>query len=546
MKNNDTPIGQGREELEEKGQIILDTLEAFGAPMKIVEAKEGLRQFHYYLQLEKPVRMRAIAGYKDDLSYALACKDIEIVAPIPDKKLIGITIPKKTSLKNIPAIEMFKSKKYSESSTLTVPLGVDEFGDKIDANIAKMPHAIVAGTTGSGKSSVLHLIINGLIEKNGPDKVRLMLVDPKRFELSAYEKLPHLITPVIYQAIKTVRALSWAVKEMERRYDILEAEQAMNIAQYHEKVYEPALADWKKKGHGASEVGMAESMPYIVIVIDELNDIMQAYPRELEACIVRLAQMSRAVGIHLILSTQRPSVNVITGTVKANIPTRIGLAVASQVDSRTILDVAGAEKLSGNGDMLYLPSDQPVPIRVQAYHVPEDEIVKRVDECIKKYSKDHLGAAELDDENDPIYKSMVGVDDDGEDDLYEDAKEAVIKAGKASTSLIQRALRVGYSRAARLLDILEDNNVIGPQDGSKPRIVYASAEMQDEEVKEVLERQYAAAKEAVIEAGKASTAYLQRKLRIGYSRAAELMELLEERGVVGPAEGSRPRKILGE
>jgi S-DNA-T family DNA segregation ATPase FtsK/SpoIIIE len=301
------------------------------------------------------------------------------------------------------------------------------------------------------------------------------LVDPKRVELTLYNKIPHLLTPVITDAKKAIRALSWAVKEMERRYDILQAEEVQNIASYHKNIYQPAKKEFEKKGSPEDEqASLPEAMPYIVIVLDELNDLMQAYPRELEGCIVRLAQMSRAVGIHLILATQRPSVNVITGTIKANIPTRIALAVASQIDSRTIIDTVGAEKLLGQGDMLYISSDSPRPHRLQSAFISEDEI-KRVVEYLRKQGTE-LETLSFDENTqdsggDSFFKTLAGGSEDGDDDMYEDAKQAVLEAGKASTSYLQRKLRVGYSRAARLMDLLEENGIIGPQDGSRPREV---------------------------------------------------------------------------
>jgi S-DNA-T family DNA segregation ATPase FtsK/SpoIIIE len=473
MTKKDTPIAQSRGELEAIGKTIVETFTAFNAPVKIVESVEGLRQFHFYLELEKPVRMKAIAGFKDDLCYALSNKNVEIIAPIPDKKLIGVTVAKSNPVVEISSREIYKTKEFLETSSLTVPLGVDEFGEKLDVNIARMPHALIAGATGSGKSVVVHTLIAGLIEKNSPDEVRFILIDPKKVELTLYNGLPHLLTPCITSAKKTIQALSWSIKEMERRYDILEAEGLQNISSYHKNLYKPAKAKWVKRGSKGSEKDkLPEPLPYIIIVVDEMNDLMQAYPKEIEACVIRLAQMSRAVGIHMILSTQRPSVNVITGSIKANLPTRIALMVASQVDSRTIIDSAGAEKLAGEGDMLYLASDSVRPVRAQSYFTSEDEVRARVKKCIKEYSQDVTDTINLEGDrnsNDSIFNSMVGGDDG--DDLYEDAKKAVIEAGKASTSYIQRKLRIGYSRAARLMDLLEEGGVIGPADGSKPREV---------------------------------------------------------------------------
>ena len=364
---------------------------------------------------------------------------------------------------------------FQSVSPLTVPLGIDEFGEKHLVNIAKMPHMLIGGTTGSGKSTLIHSFVNALLEKNAPDTLRFIFIDPSRVELTQYANLPHLLTPPIVQAKKAIMALSWAVKEMERRYDILEAEKVQNITSYHKNIYRPAKAEWEKRGAKKSEQSaLPESLPYIVIIIDELNDIMQAYPREIEAMVIRLAQMSRAVGIHLIIATQRPSTSVITGMIKANIPARIAMAVASQIDSRTIIDTPGAEKLRGSGDILYLGSDSPRPVRLQGLYISEDEVRARVQALTEV---DNITIRETIDlgesskySNDSIFNSMVG-DGDVDDDLYEDAKAAVIEAGKASTSYIQRKLRIGYSRSARLMDMLEESGVIGPADGVSAREV---------------------------------------------------------------------------
>jgi S-DNA-T family DNA segregation ATPase FtsK/SpoIIIE len=472
-------------DVKANANTIKRTLKEFGISVEMDAVESGPTITRYALKPAQGVKISRIVGLQQELQLALKADTIRIEAPIPGKSLVGIEVPNQ-SRATVGLASLLSTPEYTDSPhPLIVALGKDVTGHVHFSNIARMPHGLIAGTTGAGKSVAIHNVIVSLLYRNSPDQVRFILVDPKRVEMTLYNKIPHLLTPVITQAKKAIQALSWAVKEMERRYDILESEGKQNINNYHDSVYKPAKKAWEEAGSLEEERhALPESLPYIVIILDELNDIMQSYPRELEACIVRLAQMSRAVGIHLILATQRPSVNVITGTIKANIPTRIALMVASQIDSRTILDTPGAEKLLGRGDMLYLPSDSPKPIRIQSAYISEDEI-KDVVNYLKDQHEEMPDTINFDEQsdssNDSVFNAMVGGGDDADDDLYEDAKQAVIEANKASTSYIQRKLRVGYSRAARLMDLLEDNGVIGPADGSKAREILAQNAPSQEE-----------------------------------------------------------------
>jgi len=445
--------------------IIQRTLLTFGVSVEMDEVTIGPTVTRYALKPAQGVKLSRIVGLQNELALALSARTIRIEAPIPGKSLVGIEIPNKVK-STVGLATLLSDEKFQNSpKPLTVALGRGLSGKAIFGNLAKMPHLLVAGTTGSGKSVTIHSIINSLLYRNGPEDLRFIMVDPKRVELTLYNKIPHLLTPVITDAKKTILSLKWAAKEMDRRYDILQAESVQNIESYHTNVYE------RSKG----KEGGAEHLPYIVIVIDELADIMQAYPRELESAIVRLAQMSRAVGIHLILSTQRPSVNVITGLIKANIPTRIALQVSSQIDSRTILDQGGAEKLLGAGDMLYSCAETPHPERLQSAFISEEEVKKVVEYLRKAYIDELPDTIELSGNIDKGGSSLFGdsLDDnnDGDDDLYEDARITVIEAGKASTSYLQRKLGIGYARAAKLIDMLEERGVVGAGNGSKPREV---------------------------------------------------------------------------
>jgi len=467
-------------DVKANANIIKRTLKNFKIEVEMDEVKIGPSVTRYSLKPAEGVRISKIVGLQSNLELALAASPIRIEAPIPGQSLVGIEVPN-AKKQRIGLASLLSSPEYTDSpKPLLVALGKDIAGTAHFANISKMPHVLIAGTTGSGKSATIHALVTSLLFRNSPQQLRFIMVDPKRVELTLYNDIPHLLTPVITDAKKAILSLKWAAKEMERRYDILQAEKVRDIESYHENIYEPAVEDHDED----SEDELPEPLPHIIIIIDELADIMSSYPRELEASIVRLAQMSRAVGIHLILSTQRPSVNVITGLIKANVPARLALKVASQIDSRTILDQVGAEKLLGQGDMLFLSGELSKPSRLQSAFISEEELKKVVNYLKKQTSVQELDSINFDaDSNqgnpDAFFESTIADEDD--DDLYEDAKAAVIDAGKASTSYIQRKLRVGYSRAARLMDMLEERGVIGPADGSKPREILSDHDDIEEE-----------------------------------------------------------------
>ncbi len=477
-------------DIKANANIIKRTFQNFGIHLEMDEVSVGPTVTRYAVKPAEGVRLSKIVSLANNLELALAAHPVRIEAPIPGKSLVGIEVPNTTKAM-VGLGGLLSAPEWSENTKpLLAALGRDITGTPHYINIAKMPHGLVAGSTGSGKSVAIHALITSLLYRNGPNQLRFIMIDPKRVELTAYNGIPHLLTPVITDPKKTILSLKWAAKEMERRYNILEAERVRDIGSYHASVFEPA------KTSGAED--MPEALPYIVIVIDELADIMHSYPRELEASIVRLAQMSRATGIHLILSTQRPSVNVITGLIKANVPTRMALQVASQIDSRTILDGSGAETLLGAGDMLYLSSDMAKPVRIQTAFISESE-VRRVVSHIKSHNAGSLSSIDFGgngasaEPNDVIgFVNGDFGDNEMDDTLYEDARATVEAAGRASTSYLQRKLKIGYSRAARLMDVLEAQGVIGPADGSKPREVLtrsaqtqnstASANADDEEM----------------------------------------------------------------
>lgn len=427
---------------------IRKTFENFGVRVAMQGVNIGPTVTQYTLKPAEGIKLSQIISLQNDLALALASHPIRIEAPIPGKSLVGIEVPNQ-SVALVRFKEILESEEFKKRKTpLSIPLGLDVAGKTIIANLIKMPHLLISGATGSGKSICLNSIILSFLYQNSSDDLKFILVDPKKVEMTSYNGIPHLLTPVVTEVDKTVNSLKWLVLEMERRLRLFSEKGSRDIISYNYRLKDKKL-------------------PYLILIIDELADLMAVAVNEVEGCIIRLAQMSRATGIHLVLATQRPSVNVITGLIKANITSRIAFAVASQVDSRTIIDMAGAEKLLGSGDMLYLDSELGKPKRIQGVYVSEKEI-KRVTDWIK----DQGGEPEYREEVLEKQKSssLLNLSSNGvEDNLFDEAKEIVMQAKKASASLLQRRLRIGYARAARLLDILEEKGIVGPADGARPR-----------------------------------------------------------------------------
>ncbi|MFZ2804499.1 MAG: DNA translocase FtsK 4TM domain-containing protein [Patescibacteria group bacterium] len=430
--------------------VIQRTLETFGIPVEMGDVSVGPTVTQFTLKPAEGVKLARITGLHNDLALALAAHPIRIEAPIPGKSLVGIEVPNQM-VATVGLREMLESKEWKENrNQLGFALGRDVSGKPLIADLGRMPHVLVAGATGSGKSVCLNTLIMSMLYMNGPDDLKFVMVDPKRVELQVYNGIPHLVTPVITDVEKTVNALKWALREMDRRFDLLSKFGARDIASYNARA--------------------EEKIPYLVFLIDELADLMVTSGQEVEGPIVRLSQMARAVGIHLVLATQRPSVDVLTGLIKANVPARIAFAVASSTDSRTILDATGAEKLLGRGDMLFQTSDMSTPKRLQGAFVSDDEIGRVVGFLKSRYEPAEYdpGVVERAATGRTAFSNGIAEDEDA-DPLLPDAKEEILRAGKASASLLQRRLKVGYARAARILDLLEQEGFIGPSDGAKPR-----------------------------------------------------------------------------
>ncbi|MBU3896181.1 DNA translocase FtsK [Patescibacteria group bacterium] len=466
LSKNETTPAPGN--IKQNSIIIQKTLENFGIPVEMVEANVGPTVTQYAFKPDEGVKLSKITTLTNNLSLALAAHPIRIEAPIPGKSLVGIEIPNKTrsivSLRSLIADSGFQS----PPSSLLFVLGRNVAGAATYADIAEMPHLLIAGSTGTGKTIFLNSLILSLLYRNSPQTLRFILVDPKRVEFQHYNHLPHLLCPVIYDANKTINALNWLVKEMERRFQVFSEIPTRNLDTYNKN--KKVIAEGKV-------------LPYIVLIIDELADLMAAKGRDIEAGVVRLAQMARATGIHLVLATQRPSVEVITGLIKANVTSRVTFQVASQIDSRTVLDAAGAEKLLGAGDMLFISAKSIRPRRVQGPYVSEEE-VRDVAEFIGKQNSaltDTTSAFLANSLNEQLEASAEAVSGgtdsffDQNDPLYEESKKIILETKRGSASFLQRRLKIGYARAARLIDILEERGVVGPADGAKPREVFGQS-----------------------------------------------------------------------
>ncbi|MDD3030971.1 MAG: DNA translocase FtsK 4TM domain-containing protein [Arcobacteraceae bacterium] len=452
---------KGQEKIKSSILLLQKTLDNFGIQGEVIGATQGPTVTRYEIQPAPGVKVSKITNLSNDIALAFAAAAVRIEAPIPGKNAIGIEVPNKEK-DTVLLREIIESNDYKNNSyILPIALGKDIGGGNVIADLVDLPHLLIAGSTGSGKSVCLNSIILSLIYRFGPDMIKFVMVDPKRVELNVYNGIPHLILPIITNTKKVDKVLNWAISEMENRFKVFAEAGVRNLKGYHE--YMKSIKSDEKQ------------LPYIVIIIDELADLMMSSPVKIEESLCRLAQMTRATGIHLIIATQRPSVDIITGSIKINFPSRIAFAVSTQVDSRTILDVNGAEKLLGNGDMLFSPINASKPIRAQGSFVSEKEIKN-----IVSFLKNNTSGPEY---QDNILESKIsnGIEseekkDEEEDELFEDAIDTIINNNQASISILQRKLRIGYTRAARLIDIMEEKKMIGPYDGRNPRKILLSKE----------------------------------------------------------------------
>lgn len=456
---NEIPLTDQSKEyklVEKNVQVLERTFDSFGVDAKVVRASLGPSVTKFEIQPAVGVKVSKIVGLTDDLALALAAKDIRMEAPIPGKSLIGIEVPNQTT-SMVSFRDVIESQKSDPDKLLEVPLGRSISGDVMSADLTKMPHLLIAGSTGSGKSVCINGIISCLLMKAKPNQVKLMMIDPKMVELNVYNGVPHLLTPVVTNPRKAAQALQKVLEEMERRYELFAGFGVRNMGGYNDMV----------KRHN-QETGENKSLlPYIVVIVDELADLMMVASNEVEDAIIRLAQMARAAGIHMILATQRPSVDVITGIIKANVPSRIAFAVSSGIDSRTIIDGNGAEKLLGRGDMLFVPMGENKPIRVQGAFISDQEVENIVEFVTSQQEADYQEHMMPTDE----VETSNGGGNSSVDEYFEEAKALIVEMQTASISLLQRRFRIGYNRAARLIDELEEHGVVGPSEGSKPRKV---------------------------------------------------------------------------
>lgn len=474
LEKKQSPADAG--DIRQNAQIIHDTLAEFNIDVEMEDANIGPKVTQYTLRPPSGVKLTRITALETNIALNLAAQSLRIEAPIPGQKAVGIEVPNRRAA-DVRLYGVLDSKQWKHArEPLSFAIGKDISGEAVVGELNKMPHMLIAGQTGSGKSVMINTLLTSLLYRNSPSDMKLILVDPKQVEMAPYEDIPHLLTPVITEPEKTISALKWAVNEMERRYKLLAAEKIRDIKGYNQRLATRAKKIPVADADGNIQQHEDGAMPYIVIVIDELADLMMVAARDVEALIVRLAQKARAVGIHLVLATQRPSVDVITGLIKANVPARIGFTVASQVDSRTILDQIGAEKLLGQGDMLLYTPSMSKPKRIQGAWVTDDEVNKITD---------HLRMQSAPQYNDEVVaqpvqlngKGGMAVDfgGGGEDEAFMDAVRVVIEGGKASTSYLQRRLRIGYGKAARLIEEMEERGIVGPANGSKARDVLVSS-----------------------------------------------------------------------
>lgn len=463
-KNTKNNSKENQELVKNTIPVLQEVFKDFGIDAKVVAVNIGPAVTQYEMEVKAGTKLSKVISLDRELALALAAKSVHIQAPIPGKKTIGIETPNKVNTM-VSVRELLEAiPKSLSDSKLLVTLGKDILGKPVFCEINKTPHLLVAGATGSGKSVCINSMLVSILMRTKPDEVKLVLVDPKKVELSIYNGVPHLLTPVVTDPRKANIVLKKIVAEMDRRYDLFEQSGTKNIAGYNTYI--------DKKNKTKDEYGQIKKMPYIVVIIDELADLMLVAAKEVEDSIMRITQMARAAGIHLIVATQRPSTDVITGVVKANIPSRISFSVSSSIDSRTILDMTGAEKLLGKGDMLFLPQGENIPLRVQGTFISDDEIKSVVDYTIAQ-QKVHYDVSM---ENNEV-GTTTGVEMDAtEEPLYNDIVEFVVTQGKASASLLQRRFKIGYNRAARAIDILEERGIVGPSNGSKPREVLFKVE----------------------------------------------------------------------